>query len=116
LLRFLADICFSGAVYRGIKRHNPLVDIVRAQDVGMDGAPDPLILAWAAENGRLVLSHDVNTLIGYANDRTRSGQPMPGLVEVPHWMAIGAAVEDILILAECSDEHEWDGQIIFLPL
>ena len=84
--------------------------------MGLNGATDPRFLAWAAEQGRLVLSHDVNTLIGFANDRTRAGQPMPGLIEVPRSMSVAQAVEDILILADCSDEGECEGQIIFLPL
>jgi hypothetical protein len=116
VLRFLADVCFNGSVFRALQRSNPHLDIVRAQDVGLQRAPDPLLLAWAAEQGRLVLSHDVKTLIDYANDRTRSGLPMPGLIEVPRSMSVGPAAEDILVLAKCSREGEWEGQIIFLPL
>jgi len=116
VLRFVADVCFNGSVFRALQRSNPHLDIVRAQDVGLNGATDPRVLAWAAEQGRLVLSHDVNTLIGFANDRTRSGQRMPGLIEVPRSMSIARAVEDILILADCSAEGECEGQIIFLPL
>ncbi len=116
MLRFLADVCFNGSVFRALQRGSPRLDIVRAQDVGLNGATDPRVLAWAAEQRRLVLSHDVNTLIGYANERTRLGQPMPGLIEVPRTMSVGQAVEDILILADCSDEGECEGQIIFLPL
>ncbi len=31
-------------------------------------------------------------------------------------MSVAQAVEDLLILADCSHEDEWEGQIIFLPL
>ena len=67
MLRFLADVCFNGSVFRALQRSNPQLDIVRAQDVGLNGEPDPRVLAWAAEQGRLVLSHDVNTLIVTVN-------------------------------------------------
>jgi hypothetical protein len=30
--------------------------------------------------------------------------------------AAGAAIEDILLIAECSLEGEWDGQVRYLPL
>ena len=116
MLRFLADVCFNGSVFRALRRSSPQLDIVRAQDVGLNGATDPHVLAWAAEQGRLVLSHDVNTLIGYANDRTSSGQRMPGLIEAPRSMSVGRAVEDILILTDCSQEGEWERRIVFLPL
>ena len=41
---------------------------------------------------------------------------MPGVFEISRNMPIGAAVEDILLLAECSREGEWEGQIRYLPL
>ena len=41
---------------------------------------------------------------------------MPGMFEVSQAIAIGAAIEDILLLAECSLENEWEGQVCYLPL
>ena len=34
------------------------VDLVRVQDVGLEQADDTSILAWAAENNRILLTHD----------------------------------------------------------
>jgi hypothetical protein len=116
VLRFLADECFHGDLFRAITTRNPDLDAVRVQDVGLDGAPDQDVLEWAAAEGRLVLSHDVNTLVGQAHDRTRRGQPMPGLVEVSRALPIEKAAEDVLILAECSREGEWEGQVLYVPL
>ena len=36
----------------------PTLDIVRVQDVGLRTASDPDILAWAASEGRILLTHD----------------------------------------------------------
>jgi hypothetical protein len=41
---------------------------------------------------------------------------MPGVFEVSQELSIGVAIEEILILAECSLEGEWEGQVRFLPL
>ena len=41
--------------------------------------PDPDILARAAAEGRIVLTHDRNTMTGFAATRVNAGQPMPGL-------------------------------------
>jgi hypothetical protein len=116
VLRFLADECFNGDLYRAVLGRCPALDIVRAQDVGLGAKLDPDVLAWAAERGRLVLSHDVNALVGFAYDRTRTHLSMPGVVEVSRTISIEAAVTDIIILAECSREGEWEGQVIYLPL
>jgi hypothetical protein len=58
----------------------------------------------------------VNTVTKYAYQRVAAGLEMPGVVEVPRWLPIGQAIEEILTLAECSQEGEWEGQVIYVPL
>ncbi len=42
---------------------------------------------------------------------------MPGVFEVSRKVPIGVAIEDILLIAECSvEEEEWEGQVRYLPL
>jgi uncharacterized protein DUF5615 len=116
MLKFVADENFNNDIVRGVRRRNEAIDIVRVQDEGLSGAVDPVVLEWAAQNGRLVLTHDVSTMTRYAYDRVRASQQMPGIVEASREVPIGKAIEDILILAECSQEGEWEGQILYLPL
>ena len=101
---------------RGLWRRKPELDIVRIQDVGLSGADDPTVLEWAAREGRVLLTHDVTTMTRYAYERVRADQPMPGVFEVSRAVPIGLAIEDILLLAECSLEGEWEGQVRYLPL
>ncbi|MBH8563802.1 DUF5615 family PIN-like protein [Nostoc sp. CENA67] len=116
MLRFLADENFNNQIVRGILRRNSDVDIIRVQDVGLAEADDPTVLEWAAQNGRLVLTHDVTTMINFAYERVQAGLPMPGLFEVSRRVPVGLAIEEILLLDECSLEGEWEGQVRFLPL
>ena len=80
MLRLAADESFNGDIVRGLLRRNPLVDIVRVQDVGLSGANDPTVLEWAAAENRVVVTHDVSTLAGHAFARVIAGQPMPGRI------------------------------------
>jgi hypothetical protein len=41
---------------------------------------------------------------------------MPGVVCVSRSVPAGRAIEDILLLAECSFPGEWEGQVRYLPL
>jgi hypothetical protein len=41
---------------------------------------------------------------------------MPGVVEVADDAPIRRVIEDILLSAEYSDRHEWEGQVLYLPL
>ena len=65
---------------------------------------------------RVLLIHDVTTLIHLANARAAAHQPMPGVFAVSRAVPMRRAIEDIVLLAECSLEGEWEGQVRFLPL
>jgi len=116
MTRFVADENFNGAIFRGLLRRRPSLDIVRVQDVGLHRIGDPELLEWAAGEQRLVLTHDVTTLRKFAEDRVRAGLPMPGVFEVGEDLSIRVAIEDLLLIADCGREGEWEGQIRFLPL
>jgi len=116
MLRFAADENFNGDIVRGLLRRNPKLDIVRVQDVGLSGADDPTVLEWAADRRRIVVTHDISTLAKHAFDRVAAGQPMPGVFEVKSTVPIGQTIDDLILLAECSLEGEWEGQVRFLPL
>jgi len=116
MLKLAVDENFNNDIVRGLLRRNPTLDVVRVQDVSLSSADDPTILEWAAQEGRVLLTHDVSTLTRYAYERVEKGLPMPGVFEVGRHVSIGRAIEDILLLAECSEEGEWEGQIRYLPL
>ncbi len=116
MIRFVADENFNGVIVRGVLASKPDADIVRAQDTEMLSASDPELLAWAAGQGRIMLTHDVNTMTGFAYARVKAGLPMPGVFAVNRDEPVGEIIEDILLLIECSAEDEWEGQVTFLPL
>lgn len=116
MLRFAVDENFHGNIVRGVLRRRPEIDIVRVQDTPQAGTDDPDVLEWAASEGRVLLTHDVITLIGDATTRVRSGRDMPGVMVVPRGTSVAAGIEAILLVAECSREGEWEGQVVFLLL
>jgi hypothetical protein len=106
---FVADENFNNTIVRGLLRRNPNVDIVRVQDVGLSGADDPTILEWAAQESRLLLTPDIATVTNFAYERIQAGKSMQGVFDVNRSVAIGQAIEDFLLLYECSLEGEWEG-------
>ncbi len=116
MLRYAADENFNNDILRGLRRRDAALDVVRVQDVELSGAIDPVVLEWAVQENRIVLSHDVSTMVGFAYDRARSGQPMPGLFEIGRRIPLGQAIEDLLLLAQCSRDDEWKGRVLYLPL
>jgi hypothetical protein len=116
MLLLAADENFNGNMVRGRLRRQPTLDLVRLQDVGVSGAEDPVVLAWAVPEGRLLLTHDVSTVTRDAYERVQAGESMPGVIEVSRDLSIGRAIEEMLLLAACSLEGEWEGQVRYLPL
>ncbi len=117
MLRFLADESFNGRILRGLLRRIPDLDVVRAQDVeALQDADDPLVLEWAAEQGRVVLTHDISTMGHHAYGRVIDGRPMPGVFEVSADLPVGVAIEELVLIAKASEHGEWEGQVRYLPL
>jgi len=116
MLRLLTDENFNGVITRGLRHRQPVLDIVRVQDVGLAAAKDPVILEWAADEGRAIVTHDAATFSNHAYERVAAGLPMPGVLEVGEHLPVGQAIEELLIVAECSREGEWEGRVLYLPL
>jgi predicted nuclease of predicted toxin-antitoxin system len=115
-LRLASDKNVHGDVVRGVRRHAPHLDLVRVEDVGLAQAPDPDLLEWAAGEGRVLITNDRQTMIGFAYDRVRAGQPMPGLLVLRKAGDIGQAIADIILVAECYHEDEMRDQVVWIPL
>jgi hypothetical protein len=115
-LRFLADENLDGDLLRALLRRRPGLDVVRVQDAGLASADDAAILAWAAREGRVLLTHDVNTAPGHAYARLRTGEHLSGVVAVPLSLPVSWALDDLLLLADAGDTDEVAGRVLFLPL
>ena len=117
MISLLTDEDFNGAIYRGLRRRHPDLDIVRVQDVGLMETHDSEILEWAAQHGRVFITHDINTVTLYAYDRVRRGERMPGVVVVNlQNLSIGQAIDEILILALCDEAEQFIDQVRYIPL
>ena len=115
-IRLLADENIKGEVVRGLLRRDPQLDLLRAVDVGLQSVPGPQVLEWAANEDRILLTHDVATISHFAHERVANSEKMPGVIEISQSVPIGAVIDDILLLVACSQEGEWEGQILYLPL
>ena len=74
------------------------------------------MLEWAWKEDRLLLTHDVNTMIGFFNERLDAGLPVPGVFEISSKLPIRTAIDELQIIVECSTQDEWIGRMIFIPL
>lgn len=115
-MRFLADENFDNRILAGLRRRQATLDIIRVQDTDLLGADDPAVLAWAAAEDRILLTHDAATIPYFAYQRIEAGEAMPGVIEVPYHLPIGSMIEELLLVIEASRPEDWDNQVVYLPL
>jgi len=77
----------SSKVWRS---REPALDILDVKSAGLRGTKDPALLEIAAEQGRILITQDRNTMTSYFWERLAAGKSSPGLFVVPdrpgaHW-------------------------------
>lgn len=116
MLIFLADEDFDNRIIRGLRRRIPSLDVLRVQDTEMASASDPEVIAWAEQEGRILLSHDVNTMSYHFTERLRAGLSSSGIVFAAQSLPVGRAIDDLTLIALYSEQGEYHNRILFLPL
>ncbi|HAN75957.1 MAG TPA: hypothetical protein DCQ63_18045 [Planktothrix sp. UBA8402] len=116
MLRLLSDENFNGDIVRGLFLRQPDLDLLRVQDVGLRKVDDPEILDWATSNGRILLTHDRATMPDFAYERLSQGQQMSGLFVINDRMSVRQVIDELLLLIDCSEQDEWKGIVLYLPL
>jgi len=113
-----ADADFDRRIVQATLRHEAGIDLQLATaargGAGFRGVPDDQVLAAAAHEGRLLLSHDHRTMPGHFADFIAL-EPSPGVIILPQRMPIRIAVEWIVTIWAASEAEEWRKQIMILP-
>ena len=99
---FQADNDLRKAIVRGVIRSEPRIDFHSAQAARLDGVPDPAVLALSAEAGRVLVSHDFQTIPKHFQQFTRDRRS-PGVLLVRQDLPVGKAVETLLLIREASE-------------
>lgn len=115
MIRFAADENFNNDILRAVWRVGPSLDIVRVQDTEASGFLDPDLLRRLARENRILLTHDVNTIPGFAKALWREGFTLPGIFLVHDAKPIAPVAQDIVLIATCSSPEEWTNQLWYLP-
>jgi hypothetical protein len=116
VLRFLADEDLNGHIIRGLLRAIPEIDLMSVDELGLLSATDAAVLAVAAEHQRIVITHDAKTMPRHAVERLNAGEPMPGLIVCPQRVSVGVAIENLVLIAECSEADDLRNRVVYLPL
>ena len=115
-VRLLADENIPNAVVRQLQRkYRGTVDAVRAYDAGLTGISDAELLAWDAQQERVVITRDKATLTRVAYQRMAQNLPMPGVIVVTRKVSMGRLLEDLSLIVECSSAEELANRVYYMP-
>jgi hypothetical protein len=110
-IRFQADCDLNDHVLRALLRREPTLDFQSAFDAGLGGLTDIQVLAAAAADSRVLVSHDKRTMPGHFANFIRN-QRSSGVLIVSQEMALVDVVEELLLIWVASDSDEWMDRIV----
>lgn len=114
-IRFQADADLKHAIVAGTLRRAASLDFRRAESVPLEGLDDSAVLAAAAEDGRVLVSHDVNTMEWHFREFIQR-QKSPGLVLIPQKrVGVGEAIEGLVFLWEVLDAADLENRVCLFP-
>lgn len=114
--RFIADADLSYPIVAGLRRRERAMDILSADEGGLVGLPDVAVLGIAAESGRILISHDRNTMIAEFW-RFIATKHHPGLIIVKQQPGrIGATINQLLRLWNDLEADEFRNTVRFVRI
>jgi hypothetical protein len=115
-VRFLADENIDFDIVHAVRSREPAIDILDVKNAGLEGTKDPALLEIAAEQGRILISYDRNTMTSRFWERIAAGRSSPGLFIVRRGpSAIGDTIEWVLLVWAASHPEEWRDRIQYVP-
>jgi hypothetical protein len=116
MLRLLIDQDLDHAILRALLLRVQNLDVITAHQAGLSNASDPELLAWAAEQERVVITHDRRTMPYHATSRIARAEKIAGLIIVSRQLPVSRVIDDLEIIVSCSDMVEWENIVKHLPL
>jgi len=116
VLAFLADENFNRSIIKGLQRLEPDVDILRVQDTEIAEANDTIVLDFALQQNRVLITHDIKTIPPLVKQLQNGGLVTPGVILIGQHVSIKTAIADLHMIAYCTNLPDWSNKTQFLPL
>ena len=77
---------------------------------------DPEILLWCEEYNFILVTNNRKSMPIHHNDHLTQGGHIPGIFILNPNLSPGQNIDELILIAECAIEGEYQDQIIHLPL
>lgn len=114
-IRFQADADLNEDIVLGLARLEPEVDFQSATEAGLRGLADPEVLSRAAQENRILVTHDRRTMpTQFAAFIVKNTSP--GVFIIGQNVSVRAAIDELSMIWNCSDGDEWINLFVDIPL
>lgn len=113
-VRFQADNDLNKIIVKAALRREPMLDFQSAQAAQLDGVPDTEVLARAAAEGRVLVSHDMKTMPRHFAEFMQTSTSA-GVLIAPQSLTLTDVVDDLLLLWMVDEAEDWVNRIRILP-
>jgi hypothetical protein len=114
-IRFQADADLNQIIVSAVLRRVPTIEFRTATTAGLAGLADQQVLARAARDGRILVTHDQTTMPRHFGEFVQAHRS-PGLLVVPQHLPVRQVADDLILVWTATDMHEWVDRIVFLPI
>ncbi|MEH2394644.1 MAG: DUF5615 family PIN-like protein [Nostoc sp.] len=112
---YQADADLNQAIVTGVLRQEPTIDFQTALAAGLEGVKDSEVLAIAAQQGRILVSHDRKTMPSEFAEFITTNHSA-GVIIVSQKLLVEVAIKELLMIWAISSAEEWVDRIAKLPL
>jgi predicted nuclease of predicted toxin-antitoxin system len=95
-IRIQADADVNQIIVSAVARRYPEIDFRTAAVAGLAGLKDAEVLALAARDSRVLITHDHSTMPRHFGDFIRA-MPSPGLIVVPQSLPVREVVDALIL-------------------
>lgn len=114
-VQFQADADLNAEIVSGVMRREPSIDFQTAEEADLHGRSDQEVLALAAQQNRILVTHDQRTMPHHFADFILR-HTSPGVFVIAQKVIVRVAIEELLLVWTASDSEEWMNLIVELPL
>jgi predicted nuclease of predicted toxin-antitoxin system len=113
-VRFQADADLRQAIVTGTIRRQLNLDFKSAYTALLEGKKDSEVLAIAAQDGRLLVTHDRKTMPSEFGKFIMS-KTSSGVLILSQNLSVSDAIEALILVWEASTAEEWINQMMSIP-
>jgi hypothetical protein len=115
MVRFQADADLNQTIVAALVRKNPAFDFRSAAVSSLRGLSDAQVLALAAAEKRILVTHDAKTMPRHFAEFIQSHESC-GVIVVPQHLPVSIVVDELLLIAAATTPEDWTNRICYLPL